>query len=281
MLELKNVKKKYDDFELDCSMSVRKGTVVGLIGANGAGKSTSFKVILNLIFKDSGEITVFGKDAAALTTKEKEKIGVVLADSGVSGYLNVKDVISIFANLYSAFDREGFLRGCEQFHIPMDKKIKEFSTGMKRKLQVLLALTHNADLLILDEPTAGMDVIAREELLDMLRTYMETENRAILISSHISSDLEGICDEIYMIDQGRIILHEETDVLLSEYGVLKVTEEQYRTLDKEHILRYKKETYGYCLLTDQKQYYMENYPQIVIEKGTIDELITMMIRGDK
>lgn len=281
MLELKNVKKKYDDFELDCSMSVRKGTVVGLIGANGAGKSTAFKVILNLIFKDSGEITVFGKDAAALTTKEKEKIGVVLADSGVSGYLNVKDVISIFANLYSAFDREGFLRGCEQFHIPMDKKIKEFSTGMKRKLQVLLALTHNADLLILDEPTAGMDVIAREELLDMLRTYMETENRAILISSHISSDLEGICDEIYMIDQGRIILHEETDVLLSEYGVLKVTEEQYRTLDKEHILRYKKETYGYCLLTDQKQYYMENYPQIVIEKGTIDELITMMIRGDK
>ena len=280
MLELRNVKKKYKDFELDCSMRVPAGTVVGLIGANGTGKSTAFKAILNLIFKDSGEITLFGKDASTLTTKEREKLGVVLADSGVSGYLNVKDVVAVFEHLYSEFDKEGFLRGCEQFHIPMDKKIKEFSTGMKRKLQVLLAISHNADLLILDEPTSGMDVIAREELLDMLRSYMETEDRAILISSHISSDLEGICDELYMIDQGKIILHEETDVLLDEYGMMKVTEEQYRDLDKKHILRYKKESYGYSLLTDKKQYYMENYPQIVMEKGNIDELITMMIRGN-
>ena len=110
---------------------------------------------------------------------------------------------------------------------------------------------------------------------------METEDRAILISSHISSDLEGICDEIYMIDQGKIILHEETDVLLDEYGIMKVTEEQYRDMDKRHILRYKKESYGYSLLTDKKQYYMANYPQIVIEKGNIDELITMMIRGNE
>lgn len=281
MLELRNVKKKYKDFELDCSMRVPAGTVVGLIGANGAGKSTAFKSILNLIHKDSGEITLFGKDASSLTTKEREKLGVVLADSGVSGYLTVKDVIAIFQNLYSEFDKEGFLRGCEKFHIPMDKKIKEFSTGMKRKLQVLLAISHNAELLILDEPTSGMDVIAREELLDMLRAYMETEDRAILISSHISSDLEGICDEIYMIDQGKIILHEETDVLLDEYGIMKVTEEQYRDMDKRHILRYKKESYGYSLLTDKKQYYMANYPQIVIEKGNIDELITMMIRGNE
>lgn len=281
MLELRNVKKKYKDFELDCSMCVPAGTVVGLIGANGAGKSTAFKSILNLIHKDSGEITLFGKDAATLTTKEREKLGVVLADSGVSGYLTVKDVISVFEHLYSEFDKEGFLRGCEKFHIPMDKKIKEFSTGMKRKLQVLLAISHNAELLILDEPTSGMDVIAREELLDMLRAYMETEDRAILISSHISSDLEGICDEIYMIDQGKIILHEETDVLLDEYGIMKVTEEQYRDMDKRHILRYKKESYGYSLLTDKKQYYMANYPQIVIEKGNIDELITMMIRGNE
>lgn len=281
MLELRNVKKQYKDFELDCSMRVPAGTVVGLIGANGAGKSTAFKSILNLIHKDSGEITLFGKDASALTTKEREKLGVVLADSGVSGYLTVKDVISIFEHLYSEFDKEGFLKGCEQFRIPMDKKIKEFSTGMKRKLQVLLAISHNADLLILDEPTSGMDVIAREELLDMLRVYMETEDRAILISSHISSDLEGICDELYMIDRGKIILHEETDVLLDEYGMMKVTEEQYRDLDKRHILRYKKESYGYSLLTDKKQYYLANYPQIVMEKGNIDELITMMIRGNK
>lgn len=280
MLELRNVKKQYKDFELDCSMSVPTGTVVGLIGANGAGKSTTFKAILNLISKDSGEITLFGKDAATLTTKEREKLGVVLADSGVSGYLKVKDVISVFEYLYSEFDKEGFLAGCEQFHIPMDKKIKEFSTGMKRKLQVLLAISHHADLLILDEPTAGMDVIARGELLDMLRAYMESEDKSILISSHISSDLEGICDEIYMIDQGKIILHEETDVLLDEYGIMKVTEEQYQDLDKEYILKYKKEPYGYRILTDKKQYYMEGYPQIVMEKGNIDELMMMMIRGN-
>lgn len=281
MLELNNVKKKYKDFELDCTMKVRSGMVVGLIGANGAGKSTAFKAALNLIFKDGGEITIFGKELSELTAMDRERIGVVLADSGVSGYLKVKDVIAFFEKLYSEFNKEKFIRDCEHFHIPLDKTIKEFSTGMKRKLQLLLALSHNAELLILDEPTAGMDVIAREELLDMLREYMEQDSRAILISSHISSDLEGICDEIYMIDQGKIILHEETDVLLDEYGMLKVTEEQYQELDKEHILRYKKEAYGYSLLTDAKQFYMENYPGIVVEKGNIDELITMMIRGNK
>ena len=152
---------------------------------------------------------------------------------------------------------------------------------MKRKLQVIAALTHEAKLLILDEPTAGLDVIARDELLDMLRTYMEQEGRAILISSHISSDLEGLCDDIYMIDNGKIILYEETDVLLDVYGILKVTKEQYEKLDLEHILRCKKEEFGYSCLTDQRQFYQENYPDITVEKGTIDELIMIMIRGER
>ena len=152
---------------------------------------------------------------------------------------------------------------------------------MKRKLQVLAALSHSARLLILDEPTAGMDVIARDTILDLLREYMEQEDRTILISSHISSDLEGFCDDLYLINDGKIILHEETDVLLSEYGVLKVTPEQYEKLDRSYVLRHKKEEFGYVCLTDQKQFYSENYPEIVIEKGTIDELITMMIRGEE
>lgn len=133
----------------------------------------------------------------------------------------------------------------------------------------------------IDEPTAGMDVIARTEILDILREYMETEDRAVLISSHISSDLEGFCDEIYMIDRGKIILHEETDVLLDTYGILKVTDEQYEKMDRTGILKCRKEAYGYCLLTKEKQYYMERYPEIVIEKGSIDEVITMMIRRDE
>lgn len=150
---------------------------------------------------------------------------------------------------------------------------------MKRKLQILAAITHEADLLILDEPTSGMDVIARDQVLNLLREYMETEGRSILISSHISTDLEGFCDDIYLIDQGKILLHEETDTLLNQYGLLKVTEEQYEKLDRSYLLRRKKEGFGYSCLTDQKQFYRENYPEIVIENGTIDEVIVMMNQG--
>lgn len=142
-------------------------------------------------------------------------------------------------------------------------------------------MAHDAELLILDEPTAGLDVVAREELLGLLREYMETEGRSILISSHISGDLEGFCDDIYMIDKGKIILHEDTDVLLSDYAVLKMTDEQYHVLDKGYILRHKKEDFGYSCLTDQKQFYQENYPELAVERGSIDELIMMMIRGEK
>ena len=133
----------------------------------------------------------------------------------------------------------------------------------------------------MDEPTAGMDVIAREELLDMIREYMETEGRSVLISSHISGDLEGICDDIYMIDGGKVILHEDTDVLLDEYGILKMTREQYEAVDKRYLLRGIKEEFGYSCLTKEKWFYMENYPDIVVEKGSIDGVMTMMIRGEK
>lgn len=133
----------------------------------------------------------------------------------------------------------------------------------------------------MDEPTAGMDVLARDELLDILREYMEQEDRAILISSHISSDLENLCDDLYMIDDGKIVLHEETDTLLSDYAVLKVTEGQYENLDKKHLVCHRRESYGYSCLTNQKQYYQENYPEVEMEKGSIDEVMTMMIRGEK
>ena len=280
MLELKNVKKQYKDFNLDVTLDVLPGCVTGLIGTNGAGKSTTFKAVLGLIHTDGGEALIFGKEAKDLTPKDRERIGVVLADSGFTGYLSIKDLLPVLKNLYSEFDENFFLDKCKKFDLPLDKKIKEFSTGMKRKLQVLAAISHNADLLILDEPTAGLDVLVRDDILDLLREYMESEGRSILISSHISSDLEGICDEIYMINDGKIVLHEETDILLGKYGLLKVTPEQYQTLDKSYIQRYKKEEYGYSLLTDEKQFYMENYPDIVIEKGSIDEVIMMMIRGE-
>ena len=280
MLKIKNLKKNYGDFFLDCSLEVKSGQITGLIGQNGSGKSTTFKSILGLVYPDGGNISIFGKDYRNLTVEDKEKIGVVLSDSGFSGYLRIKDIIPVLENLYHTFDKSFFLEQVQRFQLPLDKQIKDFSTGMKAKLKVLVAISHNAKLLILDEPTAGLDVVARDELLEMLREFMEKdENRSILISSHISSDLESLCDDLYMIHNGKIILHEDTDILLSDYGLLKVNKDQYDEIDKQHILRVKKESFGYSCLTNQKQFYVENYPMIAIEKGTIDEVITMMIRG--
>ena len=277
MLKLNNVVKQYDKFRLECTMEVPVGQVTGLIGRNGAGKSTAFKSILGLILTDGGTIEVFGKNVNDLTTKDKEQIGVVLADSGFSGYLTIKDLIPMLNAMYADFSKEKFVKDCERMELPLNKKIKDFSTGMKRKLQILAALSHNAKLLVLDEPTAGLDVIARDELLNLLREYVEDGERSVIISSHISSDLEGLCDDVYMIENGKIILHEETDVLLSEYGLIKATNEQFDKMDQSYILKSKKEKFGVSCLTNQKQFYQDNYPELVIERGSIDEVITMMI----
>ena len=227
-LIISGLTKTYKDFMLNgVSFSVPCGSIVGLIGENGAGKSTTFKTILGLVFPDGGSIELFGKQSEKITEKDKEQIGVVLSDSGFSGYLKVEDLIPILRSLYPSFEESAFLEKCQKLELPLNKKIKEFSTGMKAKLKVLVAISHNARLLILDEPTAGLDVLAREQILDMLREYMIPGDRSILISSHISSDLEGFCDDLYLIHNGKILLHEDTDILLSEYGILKVTEEQY------------------------------------------------------
>ncbi|MCI8265521.1 MAG: ABC transporter ATP-binding protein [Lachnospiraceae bacterium] len=276
MIRLDNVVKQYDKFRLDCSLQVPEGRVTGLIGRNGAGKSTAFKTMLGLIEIEGGTVEVFGKAAKNLTAKDREQIGVVLADSGFSGYLRIKDLMPVLDTLYTDFSREQFMAGCERMELPINKKIKEFSTGMKRKLQILAALSHNARLLILDEPTAGLDVVARDELLNLLREYMETEGRSILISSHISSDLEGICDDVYLIENGRMLLHEDTDVLLNEYGLLKVTFEQFAMLDPRYLLRKKKEGFGYSCLTNKRQFYQDNFPSVVIERGDIDKVILML-----
>lgn len=281
MIKLVNAEKHYKPFELNCSLEVRPGQITGLIGENGAGKSTTFKLVLDLIHADGGVIEVFGKQPFELTKDDKADIGVVLSDSGFSGYMTVKDLLPILSALYKKFDKNAFLKGCEKYRIPLNKKIKDFSTGMKTKLKLLVATTHEAKLLILDEPTAGLDVIVRDEFLEMLQDYMSKGERSILISSHISSDLENLCDDFYMIHDGKIIMHEETDILLSEYGILKPTAEQYQMLDKQYLLRVKKEAFGYRCLTNQRQYYMENCSDIIIEKGNIDEMILIIVKGER
>lgn len=280
MLTVNKIKKNYDDFTLDCSLEVHRGCVTGLVGPNGAGKSTTFKAILNLIHLDGGMVELFGKNAAALTAADKQRLGVVLSNSGFSANLNINDITHILNAMYDKYDQTKFLSQCRQFQLPFAKKLSDFSTGMKAKLKLLVALSHEAEFLILDEPTVGLDVMARDEMLELLRVYMEEdETHSILISSHISSDLEGLCDDFYMIHEGQILLHEETDILLGSYAILKLTPEQFQDLDKQYILKYKKEPYGYRCLTNQKQFYIENYRDAVIENGNIDDLIVLMIGG--
>ena len=280
MIQIKNIKKSYQDFLLDCSLTIEKGSVTGIIGKNGAGKSTLYKAILNLINIDSGNILVFNKDIKELDVKDKANIGVVLADSFFSSYLNIKDIRKIMMDSYETFDVTFFDKKVNEFELPVNKAIKSFSFGMKAKLKMLCALSHNAKILLLDEPTLGLDVIARDEILELLREYMAKDSdNTIMISSHIASDLESLCDDIYMIDDGKIILHEDTDVLLSNYAILKVDDQTYESIDKNYIYKVKKEDYGYALLTNQKQFYYENYPKIIIQNCSIDDVIYMMIKG--
>ena len=280
MIQIKNIKKSYQDFLLDCSLTIENGSVTGIIGKNGAGKSTLYKAILNLINIDSGNILVFNKDIKELDVKDKADIGVVLADSFFSSYLNIKDIRKIMMDSYETFDVTFFDKKVNEFELPVNKAIKSFSFGMKAKLKMLCALSHNAKILLLDEPTLGLDVIARDEILELLREYMAKDSdNTIMISSHIASDLESLCDDIYMIDDGKIILHEDTDVLLSNYAILKVDDQTYESIDKNYIYKVKKEDYGYALLTNQKQFYYENYPKIVIQNCSIDDVIYMMIKG--
>lgn len=286
MIEISNIKKSYQNFSLECSLNIAPGRITGIIGANGAGKSTLFKAILGLINLDEGQIKVFGKDSRKLDVHDKEKLGVVLAESGFSEYLKVKALVPILKNMYPDFDKDMFLNKCNNFNIPLNKMIKDLSTGTKAKLKVIVAISHNAEILILDEPTAGLDVITRNEVLDIIRTYMEEEMRTVIISSHISSDLENLCDDIYMINDGKIILHEDMYKLLDLYGVIKANEEQYENLKsdanyKNIILCCEKEKYGYKCITNDRQYIVDNYPEIVIEKGNIDELIMVLVKGEK
>ena len=280
MIIMQDVRKKYGDYEIRMSMEIPHGRITGLVGKNGAGKSTAIKLMLGLAKPDSGSISVLGSEGRELSPAVKQKIGVSLAESGFSTQLTVEDVKHILSKMYPAFEQNLFEKQCGSLKLPTNKKIKEFSTGMKAKLRVLTAITHKAELLILDEPTAGLDVEARNEILDLLREYVaENEKRTILISSHIATDLESLCDDIYLIHDGKLILHEDTDVILAQYGVLKVNEEQYATLDQRAILKVQKENYGYACFTNDRQFYQENYPQIAVENGGIDELILMMTGG--
>lgn len=282
MIVMENVVVDYTKFKLNCSLQVNKGMITGLVGENGAGKTTAFKALLGLIPVDSGTAKIDGISVDQLTSENKEKIGTVLSDSFFSPAFTIKDINRLLKNFYQEYDESYFLTKCQEFNLPWNQKIKEFSTGMQGKLKTLTALSHKAQILILDEPTSGLDVSARYEILDILQEYLDKyPESCVLISSHISTDLERICDDIYYLKQGKVLLHEDTDVLLDTYGILKVEETMTDKIDQSFLLYRKRTTYGYDYLTNQMSFYKENYPNLIIEKPSIDQILLMVMGGEE
>ena len=281
-IEIKNLSKQYLGFNLDkISFSVPKGSIVGLIGENGAGKTTTIKAILNIINAD-GSIKIFGKDNQKDEKEIKENLGIVLDDSFLSEYLTAKGVNSIMKSFYKNFDAKKYFAYLEEFKIPLNKLIKDFSSGMKMKLKIATAISHDPKLLILDEATSGLDPIVRKEILEIFRQFInEDSNHSILLSSHITSDLEYIADYIVFIHEGKIVFNLETAELLENYGIIKCSEEDFLKLKKEDYIRYKKEKYQVEVLVANKNAILKKYKFKVIDKPRLDEIMLFYVKGEK
>lgn len=240
-LELRGLTKKYKNFTLDSvDLVLPKGCIMGLIGENGAGKTTIIKLILGMIRKDGGSVSVLGQDVSSV----KEDIGVVLDQVGVSGCLNAKEVGRIMKNIYRNWDQTEYERLVRKLRIPDDKKFKDFSQGMKMKLGIAAAMSHRAKLLILDEATNGLDPVVRDEVVQMFSEFTRDEEHSVLISSHIVSDLEKICDYIAFLRDGKLLLCAEKDTLKEKYGVIRCTPEELATIDPELVLGKRESPYG-------------------------------------
>lgn len=244
-LEIKNVSKSYTGFELDnLSLTLPSGCIMGLIGENGAGKSTTMKLILDMIHRDSGSITVLGKDNRRDSKTLKQDIGVVLDDVGIPECLTAKQVGKIMRNMFAKWDNATYDDYLTKLSIPTDKPFKEFSRGMKMKLGITIALSHDPKLLILDEATSGLDPVIRDEIIGIFSEFTRDEEHAVFISSHIVSDLEKICDYIAFLHQGRLLLCEEKDRLTEQYGLLQCSQEQLLQLDHKAVKGKKISPYG-------------------------------------
>ena len=281
-IELKNVSKSYKGFTLkNISFNVPQGSIVGLIGENGAGKTTTIKSILN-ITNAEGNVTIFGKDSKKVEKEIKNDIGVVLDDSFLSDYLTAKHVNSIMKDVYKTWNEVKYINLLKQFDLPKDKLIKDFSSGMKMKLKIATAIAHNPKLLILDEPTSGLDPVVRNEILDIFRKYIEEdETRSILLSTHITSDLEHISDYIVFIEKGKMVFDLPTNELLENYGIIKCSKEDFSRLDEKDYIKYKKEKYQYEVLTSNKDTIRRKYNITTIDKPSIEDIMLFYIKGER
>lgn len=275
MIHIQNAVKNYGEFQLNANLDIPKNSITALLGLNGSGKTTLFRLLTGLMKPDSGIVNVFDQNAWTLSKKQKEEIGVVLSESTFIPSLTVEQIKKVLKAFYSSFDANYYDRLVNRFNLPKNQEIQNYSTGMKVRLKVISALSHHPKLLLLDEPTAGLDVAARNEILDLLREYMENPEHSILISSHISSDLENFCDDFYLISSGRIVLHEDVETLNDGYGIVHILDQDYNKVDLQQVIRQKKTRNGTDVLVKDIQFYEENYPWLAVEHGNIDDLLLM------
>lgn len=278
VIEVKNLCKSYKSFSLDnISLTLPYGCIMGLIGENGAGKSTTVKLLLDIIEKDSGSISIFGKTYEADSVEIKNDIGVVLDEPCFSPFLKATQINKIMKHTYTNWDEERFFSLLKKFDIDKNKRVKAYSKGMKMKISIAVALSHNAKLLILDEPTSGLDPVIRNEIVDIFYEFTRNPMNSVLISSHIVSDLEKLCDYIAFIHKGKLVLCEEKDRLLDCYGVIHCTAQQLSQISADAVIGKKESPYGVEAVIERSK-----IPDgMDFSPATIEELFVYVIKGGK
>ena len=280
VIEIKNVTKDYGDFKLEnINFSVPEGSVCGFIGQNGAGKTTTIKLLLDVINADEGEIFLFGQNIKKDSAKLREDIGVVFDEMGFHEFMTGKDINIMMRNIYKNWDEAAFFDYLKRFSLPSKKKCGDFSRGMRMKLQIAVALSHNAKLLIMDEPTSGLDPIVRNEMLQIFREYVVEEDHTILLSSHITGDIEKLADEVVFINSGKIVLAGNKDDILEKHGILKCKKSELEQVSKPLIVNVQLGSFGVEVLVNDRRACEKLYPNMVIEQASLEEIMIYYVNN--
>ena len=281
-IEIKDLTKHYDGFTLDnISFNVPKGSIMGFIGQNGAGKSTTINTILNIIKADSGEIRVFGQDTRIADVQIKQDIAAVFDELPFHEQLNAKALDKMLRHIFKQWSSETFFKYLERFQLPVKKKFGQFSKGMKMKLQIAAALSHNAKLLIMDEATTGLDPVVRNEILDIFLEFLQDEEHSILMSSHITSDLEKIADSVTFIDKGKLLITGYKDEILESHGVVKCSRGDYEKIEKGDIISARISDFGVEAMVSDRQGISRKYSGLVIDPTTLEEIMVFYVNREK
>lgn len=284
ILELKNLSKSYEKSEFslnNISFALPYGSIMGFVGENGAGKTTTINCILNTVKKSSGQIYLWGKEMSDNDTDLRENIGVVYDGSNFPKYLSAGQISSIMKGIYKQWDDTLFEKHLSAFHLKKEQKIKAYSKGMTMKLAIAAALAHHPKLLILDEATGGLDPIMRDDILDVFLDFVQKENHSILLSSHITGDLEKVADYITFIHDGKIILTEQKDYLRYNYAVMRCKESQFKAIDKKDMIAYRKKDMQIDVLIKDNKIAEKKYKEIITDHVSIDEIMLILVKGER